>query len=144
MGVRHSSAMSTTDLAPTPEAETEQRRSVLVVEADVRLRTAVAAYLRECGYTVVQAGDSDEAMAFLDGGITIDVVFADVAVTGAQDGFALARWVRENLPGTKVILTSGPARTARDAARLCDERDVLAKPYAHEELARRIRMLLAD
>jgi DNA-binding response OmpR family regulator len=127
-----------TDVPPTPP-----RQTVLVVEPDVRLRTAVADYLRSCGFLVVQAGDGDEALSLLQGDLAIRILFADVAVGGRLDGFGLARWVREHRPGTQVILTSGTARTAREAADLCEEHKILPKPYSHDELARRIRMLLA-
>jgi DNA-binding response OmpR family regulator len=131
---------------PDPTAPTERppTHTILVVEADIRLRTAVAEYLRQCGFRVLQAGDADEALALLDAAAPIHVLFADVAITGSLDGFGLARRVREILPAVRVILSTGTARTARDAAALCEEQRLLPKPYNHEELARRIRMLLAE
>ena len=43
--------------------------SVLVVEDDVLVRTVVAAYLRECGFDVVEAGSADEAIRVLEADI---------------------------------------------------------------------------
>ncbi len=116
---------------------------VLIVESDVIVRTAVAAYLRECGYRVAEAGNSGEAKHILESGIAIDVLFTVVELPDEQDGFALATWVRREKPGIKVVLTSGVARAAAQAGELCEHGPVLAKPYDHVSLERHIRRLLA-
>ena len=116
---------------------------VLVVEDDVLVRTVVAAYLRECGFDVVEAGSADEAIRVLQADIGVDIVFSDVNMPGSMDGFGLAQWLRRERPGLKVILTSGAARTAKEAGDLCEHGPMLAKPYDHAELERHIRTLLA-
>ena len=71
---------------------------------------------------------------------------ADVLELGRKsilDGFGLAQWLRRERPGLKVILTSGAARTAKEAGDLCEHGPMLAKPYDHAELERHIRTLLA-
>jgi DNA-binding response OmpR family regulator len=115
---------------------------VLVVEHDVLVRTLVAAYLRECGYAVVEARNGEEAIAILRADLPVDVVFAEVGLPGEIDGFGLAQWVRRERPGIKVLLTSGANRTANVAGELCGQGPVMAKPYDHAELARRIRSLV--
>ena len=117
--------------------------SVLVVEDDVLVRTVVAAYLRDCGFDVVEAGSADEAIRVIEAGLRIDIVFSDVNMPGRLDGFGLAQWVRRERPGLKVILTSGAARKAREAGDLCEHGPFLAKTYDHAELERQIRALLA-
>jgi CheY-like chemotaxis protein len=116
---------------------------VLVVEDDVLVRTVVAAYLRDCGFDVVEAGSADEAIRVLQADIGVDIVFSDVNMPGSMDGFGLAQWLRRERPGLKVILTSGAARTAKEAGDLCEHGPMLAKPYDHAELERHIRTLLA-
>ena len=118
--------------------------AILVVEDDVLVRTLVAGYLRECGYDVVEAGSADEAIRVLDAGMRTDIVFSDVNMPGSMDGFGLAQWLRRERPALKIILTSGATRTAKEAADLCEHGPILAKPYHHTELARRIRALLAQ
>src|SRR5512139_614094 len=86
--------------------------AVLVVEDDVLVRTVLAAYLRECGFDVVEAGSADEAIRVLEAGIRVDIVFSDVNMPGSMDGFGLARWLRRERPGLKIILTTGAGRTA--------------------------------
>jgi DNA-binding response OmpR family regulator len=117
---------------------------VLVVEDEVLIRMAVADYLRDCGYVVLEAGDAAEARTvLLQGGHDVDVVFSDINMPGAMNGFGLARWVREHLPGVAVILTSGVTSAAREAESLCLAGPLLAKPYDHAALADRIKQGLA-
>lgn len=105
---------------------------------------ALADYLRECGYTVVETSDALEAITVLEADVPVDVAFADIAMPASLDGFALAQWIRRERPGIKVILTSGVARSAKAAGELCEHGPMLAKPYEHADLERRIRALLAS
>lgn len=129
--------------APAETAGRPKPATVLVVEDEVLIRMAVADYLRECGYRVVEAGNGDEAVSVLKAERQIDVVFSDVSMPGETDGFALAQWVRRERPGVRVILTSGIGKTAREASELCGEGPLLDKPYDHGDVERRIRELLA-
>ena len=80
--------------------------TVLVVEDEVLLRLTIAAYLRDCGYEVIEAADADEAVLVLQQPeLDIDVLFTDIEMPGAMDGFGLAQWTRANRPGLDVILT---------------------------------------
>jgi CheY-like chemotaxis protein len=89
--------------APAPEP------SVLVVEGDVMIRLVVAAYLRECGFKVVEASSADEALTVLktDRKIAIDVAFVDMDIAGSLDGFGLSQWIRRERAEIKIILASG-------------------------------------
>ena len=87
--------------------------TILVVEDDVLVRNVVAAYLRECGFDVIEANGADEAVHVLQADVRVDIVFSDVNMPGSMDGFGLAQWVRRERPWLRVILTSGAARTAR-------------------------------
>ena len=119
-------------------------RTVLVVDDDDIVRSAVAEFLRECGFFVVEAANAVEAMSVFDGGtFAVDVLFTDVQMPGAIDGFGLARWVRANSPGAKIIITSGATRNADDADDLCGYGPFIAKPYASADIEQRIRQLLA-
>lgn len=105
---------------------------------------ALADYLRECGYTVVETSDADEAITVLEADVPVDIAFSDIAMPASLDGFGLAQWIRRERPGIKVILTSGVARSAKAAGELCEHGPMLAKPYEHADLERRIRALLAS
>jgi len=117
---------------------------VLVIEGDVLIRMAVSAYLRECGLSVIEAANADEAIEILRAGAAVDVAMIDLGPAGTIDGFTVAQWIRRERNGIRTIMTSGVARTAAEAKRLCeDDGPALIKPYDHGELERRIRALLA-
>jgi CheY-like chemotaxis protein len=125
-----------------PDTNPDDLPGILFVEDDIIVRMATAQYLRDCGYRVIEANGADEAIEVLKTDTPIDVVFTDVQMPGSLDGFGLAQWVRRERPGLRVIITSGVARTADQAGDLCADGPLLAKPYAPEDLERRIRILL--
>jgi CheY-like chemotaxis protein len=74
------------------EQATKAGETVLVVEDEVLLRLSIAAYLRDCGYKVIEAADADEAVLVLkQPDLEIDVLFTDVEMAGDMDGFGLAQ-----------------------------------------------------
>ncbi len=122
---------------------TPKPQTVLVVEDEVLVRMVIADYLRECGYHVVEAGSAGEAIIVLQSPEPVDVVFSDVQMPGEMDGFGLARWVRQNRPDLKMLLTSGNARAATVAGDLCEDGPLEAKPYHPQTVLARIQRLLA-
>jgi CheY-like chemotaxis protein len=118
--------------------------TVLLVEEDVLVRMPIAAYLRDCGYRVVEAASGTEALMVLrQTDVTVDALFTDAQLSGAPDGFGLVRWVRQNRPDARIVMAGNPRRAAKEAAKLCEEGPMLAKPYEPEIVERRIRQLLA-
>ena len=118
--------------------------TLLIVDADVLVCTPVAEYLRECGYTVLEAANSKEALALLQSFANIHVALIDVGSPDTLDGFSLAQWIRRDRPEVKVALAAGVARTALAAGELCESGPLLRKPYHHRELERHIRQLLTN
>lgn len=90
-----------------------ERPTVLMVEFDVLVRQKIAEYLRNCGYKVLEAGNTDDALLVVNGrAMTIDIVFADARAPGPLDGFGLARWIRQNRPDIRVVPGGhGPQRS---------------------------------
>jgi DNA-binding response OmpR family regulator len=113
---------------------------IMIVEPDILARMVLADYLRECGYKVVEGSCAEDVFLVLGSDVTVDLVFAEVRLSGDSDGFALAKKTREMFPGVDVILTSGVANAADKAGDLCAE-SVLAKPYHPDEVLRRISLL---
>jgi DNA-binding response OmpR family regulator len=101
----------------------------------------ISDYLRDCGFKVVEGVTADDAVAVLESGQKIDIIFAEVQLRGSTDGFGLAQRVREKQPDIDMILTAGIARAAEKAGDLCDE-GPLEKPYHPQEVVRRINILL--
>jgi CheY-like chemotaxis protein len=119
------------------------RETVLVVEDEVLLRLAVAEYLRDCGYKVIEAANGDEAVVVLkQPDLPVDVLVSDVEMQGSVDGFALAQWTRANRPGLEVVLTGSVPRAVNAAANLSEE-GPLPKPYQPQSLHDRISRMLA-
>jgi DNA-binding NtrC family response regulator len=122
----------------------ELRQTILVVDDEVLIRTAISEYLRDCGYKVIETASGDEAVLVLQQAeITVHIVLSDVEMPGARDGFALAQWVREHRPMVHVILAGSPARATKAAGELCDSGPMLAKPYDPQIVLDQIRRLLA-
>ena len=120
---------------PAPvEAMALPDRVVLVVEDEVVLRMAVCAHLREAGLVVIEAVDAEEAVALLDANRSIGLVFTDVTMPGSMDGNALAAWIADRYPGTKILLSSA---VIQDSAL-----PFLAKPYSFVDLQQRIEAML--
>jgi|SRR5579859_5209166 len=120
-------------------------QTVLVVDADVLVRLTISAYLRDCGYRVVEAATAEEAQTvLLQTELTIEAVLADADLPGPTDGFALSRWIRDHRQGMKVLLAGTPARAAERAADLCEQGPDLARPYEPQLVVDRIRRLLAE
>lgn len=115
---------------------------LLLVEPDVTVRSRLAAYLRECGYQVIEAATDAEARVVL-ATAEPDVLLIDFANPDRIDGFGLARWVRECGLGTKIILASSLLRVTADAAQLCDDGPAGRQPFDHGLLLDRIRRDLA-
>jgi DNA-binding response OmpR family regulator len=122
------------------EAEPKISRTVMVVDADVLSRMAIADYLRHCGYTVIEGSSAEDVEAVLSTERPIDVMLIDMTLSGTQDGFSLARKLRAEQPDMIVILTSTAAKQAEKAGELCDD-GPLTKPYHPAELERRIKLL---
>jgi CheY-like chemotaxis protein len=118
------------------------QETVLVVENEVLIRMEIAAYLRECGYKVIEVSTGDEAIHLLNKpALAFDVVFTNLEMPGETDGFKLSQWVRQSRPGIHVILTGTVNRAASEAADLCEDAP-LPKPYDHQAVLDRIKRLL--
>ncbi|HVU19480.1 MAG TPA: response regulator [Rhizomicrobium sp.] len=114
--------------------------TIMVVEPDVLARQVIAEYLRECGYRVLEGVTADDVLAVLKAKERVDIIFAEVRLSGALDGFGLAKLIRETHPEIDVLLTSGVAKAAEKAGDLCEE-GPLEKPYHPQEVERRIKLL---
>lgn len=117
---------------------------ILLVESDVLVRKPLAEYLRDCGYKVVEALNTDEAVDLLTtGNPAIGIVLADVSSPGKVDGFGLAHWIRSKGIDAKIILAGNVQKAAAKAQDLCEDGPLLSKPYDHSLLLNRIKSEVA-
>jgi DNA-binding response OmpR family regulator len=116
-------------------------KTIMMVEPDVVIRMIIAEHLRECGYRVIEGVAAQDVWAVLDSGRRIDIVLADVKLAGQDDGFSLARRIRQTRSDIDVILTSGIASAAQESHDLCEDGPI-KKPYEPRDIEARIRILV--
>jgi PAS domain S-box-containing protein len=131
-------------LPPPPLVPAGGTETILVVEDNARVRRLACRYLRDLGYTVLEAADADEAIAILETEPDIQMVFSDILMPGDLDGFDLAYWIAAHRPTVKRLLATGhhDERTRAVCADDPASPPVLAKPYSREQLAHQLRQLL--
>ena len=111
--------------------------TVLLVEDDPRVRSMTRQRLEHLGYAVVEAADGPAALERLEACAGIDLVLSDVVMPGGIDGFELAERTQALYPHLPVLLATGFAPGAADAAR-----PMLRKPYGIDVLSDALRKLL--
>ncbi len=117
---------------------------ILVVEDDEGARRVSAETLRELGYTVVHAQDGVAALRVLEARRDITLLFTDV-VMPEMNGRQLAEQACKMQPNLKVLYTTGFSRNAVIHNGVLDAGvNFLAKPFTMEQLARKVRQVLAE
>ncbi len=106
--------------------------TLLVADDDDQVRPVTAGFLRELGYTVIEAANAEAAEVLAHAAGNVDLLVTDVVMPGA-DGPALAARLRADWPDLPVLFVTGHA----DRSRLEGE-SVLAKPFTSAELGRRV------
>jgi CheY-like chemotaxis protein len=116
----------------TPQAPLLRGFVILVVDDDADSLMLSRAAVESFGCSALTAGSTDEALAILDSGAHVDLVFSDV-VMPKSSGLALARLARERRPGLPVVLATGFV----DAVDAVTESGAISliKPYSVPRLA---------
>jgi CheY-like chemotaxis protein len=117
--------------------------AILVVEDEILIRLMISEYLREFGYTVVEARNAAEATSILRSDEPVQVVFSDVRMPGEMNGLGLAKWITRNRPEIGVVLTSAYVAQGDLPEQPEDLRNIVHKPYAPNEVLQRIRAITA-
>jgi len=119
--------------------------TILVAEDDDAVRATVVELLGQLGYHVLEARDAAAALAILEDGAQVDLLFTDVVMPGKLRSPELARIAQQMLPRIAVLFTSGYTQNAIvHGGRLDKGVELLGKPYTHDALAKRIRRVLSD
>ena len=117
---------------------------ILVVEDDAAVRAAAVESLTELGYSVLKAENGEQALAILGSGVVVDILFTDVIMPGPIGARELARRAQEMQPNILVLYTSGYTQNAIvHNGKLDADALLLSKPYRREDLARKLRAMLA-
>lgn len=118
--------------------------TILVVEDDEAVRETVVSTLDGLGYHVLKAPDAQSALAVIESGVSLDLLFTDVVMPGPLKSTELAQKAKERLPQLSVLFTSGYTENSIvHGGRLDEGVNLLSKPYSREALARKIRQVFA-
>ena len=116
------------------------RKVILIVEDGALVRLDAADFLRQGGYRVQEAANASDAMETLRSKFTVDLLFTDINLGKGMNGIELALWALANLPGVKILVTTG--ETLKTALpRVLGV--ILSKPYAYSDLLERVKHALA-
>jgi two-component system, cell cycle sensor histidine kinase and response regulator CckA len=134
------SSSADTDAMPTPTPRARADEVVLVAEDEPMVRSIMARTLSDCGYTVLEAADGQEALALVESRAgQVSLIVADVVMPD-MGGREMAARLGERWPEVPVLFTSG--YTGLDVVRrglLEEGREFVQKPLDPEALARKVR-----
>jgi PAS domain S-box-containing protein len=116
---------------------------VLVVDDELALRKLLETALTRKGYTVTLAGNGLEAMELInDSARSFDAVLLDLNLPGAT-GFEVFKVIKSNRPCLPILVLSGHLSPGtRSEFAQAGHTDFVQKPYALDDLGRRLRSLL--
>jgi len=117
-------------------------RRVLLVEDDRAVSAVAMDMLISFGLDVVAVENADQALTALEAS-TFDLMLSDIVMPGGMSGVDLARAAAARWPDLHIVLTSGYAGDDVDKALKDAPWPLLPKPYASEQLQRRLGEILS-
>jgi two-component system, OmpR family, response regulator len=114
--------------------------TILVVDDDPHIRELVGVFLREEGFTVLEAADGREALALLET-TRADLVILDIMMPN-MDGWQLCRELRELYDTPLLMLTAKGETSQKIKGFQLGTDDYLVKPFEPLELVVRVKALL--
>jgi DNA-binding response OmpR family regulator len=119
-----------------------QQPSILLVEDDAFQRKAAEAYLANHDLKVTAVENGAQMRRQVSRAMP-DLVLLDVQLPGHDDGFALARWLRESSPRVGIIMLTAAGDSVDKVLGLeSGADDYVAKPYEPRELLARCKSVL--
>jgi CheY-like chemotaxis protein len=129
------------DLTELPHAENGE--TVLIVDDEPAVRMLVTEVLGDLDYRAIEAQDGPSGLKILETGRRIDLLITDVGLPGGINGRQLADAALALRPQLKVLFITGYAENAVVGnGHLKPGMHILTKPFALEELGRRIKNIL--
>jgi len=118
-----------------------ERRVILVVDDEEKIRIMICEQLEEAGYHVSSAENADIAIKMVSTLSHIDLLVTDVRMPGTIDGFDLIQLAVARLPHLRTLAISGFTGESAHRLHLADR--FLAKPFTMGKLEREVETLLA-
>jgi DNA-binding NtrC family response regulator len=116
---------------PRTEDGKLEKPVVLVVEDQPIIRMETVQMVKDAGYAVLEAPDTNEAMTILEGCRGIRAVFTEIRLPGHRNGMDLGRAIAERWPQVRLIMTSG----VPEADNFPADWRYIPKPYDGAQLA---------
>lgn len=105
----------------------------------------VAEVVFDAGYSAIEASDGPAGLRVLQSAAKIDLLITDVGLPGGMNGRQVADAAREFRPDMKVLFITGYAENAAIGnGQLEKGMHVIAKPFAMERLAQKIRDMISE
>ena len=117
--------------------------TILVVEDDPDVREMIVGILSDLGYRTLVATNGPEALAILNDGHSVDLLFTDIVMPAGMSGTDLARQASRLRPDLKVLLSSGYTREAYQWRSARSDFPFIAKPYRPTTLGKKLEEVLA-
>ena len=119
-----------------------QQPSVLLVEDDAFQRKAAETYLQNHDLKVIAVENGAQMRRQVSRAMP-DLVLLDIQLPGQDDGFALARWLRESSTRVGIIMLTAAGDSVDKVLGLeSGADDYVAKPYEPRELLARCKSVL--
>lgn len=119
---------------------------ILLIDDDLRVRTAMVQFLADLGYHVVVADDGERGLRLFRSEKP-DLVITDI-IMPEKEGIQTIMEMRREQPSTKIIAVSGGGRIGNTdflkVARSMGANDVIAKPVDPDDFAARIKRCLSS
>ena len=123
--------------------EADAGEVVLVIDDEPSVRMLVCDALGDLGYHCLEAGDGPAGLRILETKARIDLLVTDVGLPGGLNGRQVADAARELRPDLKILFVTGYAENAvLNHGHIAHGMEVLTKPFAVDELRRRVATLL--
>jgi DNA-binding NtrC family response regulator len=123
-----------------PSRKPVERPVIVLVEEETLQRQSIARHLDEAGFAVVEAEDTDAAMAVLERRSDVQGLVTDAHVPGKIDGFELAGLARKRWPSLAVVMMSGHSDAS--SGPVPEGGEFIAKPYLFSQLASTLERLI--
>ncbi|HEX2658143.1 MAG TPA: response regulator [Polyangia bacterium] len=128
--------------AREPRVALGGNETILVAEDDEQVRQLVVRSLTNFGYTVIQAGNGQEALMRLSEPVHVDLLLTDV-VMPVMDGKQLVEQMKVLRPSLPAVFMSGYPRGAITHRGVIESgTEIIQKPFTPDVLARRVREML--
>ena len=116
-------------------------RKVLVLEDEENIRSFVVINLKRAGYTTIEAGAGEDALAALKENPDVKGALLDIMLPG-MDGFSLCETIRHGDPYIGIIMASAKGQESDKIRGLSiGADDYITKPFSVSELMARVEAL---